>query len=385
VNEHTQSGEQRSAVGRGSTRAVTSEGLRRAGGRIGPAALFVVLPLALAIVKLDDLHGRLHEVGLDFRGTLWEPARTVLEGRSPYPLPTVEEIVVHNPSVYPPLPILAAIPLALLGWNVALTLWLFVLVASVFLSLRVVGVSDWRCHTLALLSPPVVHGLYLGNVTLLLLLPLALAWRWRSHAVKAGIAVATGVAIKPLLVPLIAWLLLTRRHLAALLSVAVALVVTVASWAAIGFDGMRDYPDLLRLLERAYGPGTDSLPAALSWLVTGERGRLAVCLAAALVLTAMAVALRRRPNGDLAVFASMIGVSVAASPMVWPHYLAFFLVPLGIACPRVSWPWFLGYALWPVLAIDDRVLRATTFLALTLALMAVPLFSRSRIRVPAAS
>jgi hypothetical protein len=105
-----------------------------------------------------------------------------------------------------------------------------------------------------------------------------------------------------------------------------------------------------------------------------------VCVVAALVLSGVAVAVRRRTNGDLAVFSIMIGVSVVASPMVWPHYLAFLLVPLGIAYPRVSWPWFLGFALWPVLAIDDRVLRASTFLALTLAATAVPLLARPRSR-----
>ena len=64
--------------------------------------------------------------------------------------------------------------------------------------------------------------------------------------------------------------------------------------------------------------------------------------------------------------------------MVWPHYVALLLVPLAIARPRVDTTWFLPYALWPILAIDDRVLRAWMFLLLALALMAVPLVSRSR-------
>jgi len=99
---------------------------------------------------------------------------------------------------------------------------------------------------------------------------------------------------------------------------------------------------------------------------------------AMLALVVFAVRLRRGPDGDLRVFAILIGVSVVATPMVWPHYVALLLVPLAIARPRVDATWFLPYALWPILAVDDRVLRAWMFLLLALALMAVPLVSRSR-------
>ena len=83
-------------------------------------------------------------------------------------------------------------------------------------------------------------------------------------------------------------------------------------------------------------------------------------------------------DGDLRVFAILIGASVLASPMVWPHYVALLLVPLAIARPRMGGAWFLAYALWPILAIDDRVLRASMFLVLMLAVMAVPLLYRPR-------
>ena len=140
------------------------------------------------------------------------------------------------------------------------------------------------------------------------------------------------------------------------------------------------YPRLVDRVESAYGPGTDSLPAALSWIATGHTARQVMCGVAVLALVALAVRLRRGPDGDLRVFAILIGVSVVATPMVWPHYVAVLLVPLAIARPRVDAAWFLPYALWPILAIDDRVLRAWMFLLLALAVMAVPLVSRSRRR-----
>ena len=95
----------------------------------------------------------------------------------------------------------------------------------------------------------------------------------------------------------------------------------------------------------------------------------------------LAVRLRAGPDGDLRVFAVLIGASVLASPMVWPHYVALLLVPLAIARPRMSGAWILGYALWPILAIDDRVLRASTFLLLTLAVLSASLLPTQAERV----
>ena len=106
-----------------------------------------------------------------------------------------------------------------------------------------------------MLSPPVVEGLFFGNITLLLLLPLALAWRWRAHAVKAGLAVAVGVAVKPVVLPLLAWLLLTRRFLASAVALIAAAALVLVPWAAIGFDGLRSYPRLLDRLDQRLRAG----------------------------------------------------------------------------------------------------------------------------------
>ena len=73
----------------------------------------------------------------------------------------------------------------------------------------------------------------------------------------------------------------------------------------------------------------------------------------------------------------MVGASVVAAPIVWPHYLALLLVPLAVARPRVAAAWALPYALPLVLAIDGRVLRASCFILLALAMTAVPLLDRT--------
>ena len=359
---------------------VTSAGLAQAARGMRPVVLFVLLPLLIAVIRLDALDDRFETYGYDFRGTVWEPASNVLSGLSPYPSTADRaSIASGNPSVYPPLPILAATPLALLRFDVALTIWTLLLMASVVVALLLVGVRDWRCCVLGLLCPPVVDGLFFANITLLLMTPLALAWRWRAHGARTGLAVAWLIAIKLVFVPLVVWLLLTRRLVAAAIAIAGAIALLVLPWAVIGFDGFREYPSLLDRLEAAYAEGTDSLPTALSWLASGSHARPLICLTAVLALVGFAALVRTRRDGDLSVFTAMIAASIVAVPIVWPHYLALLLVPLGIACPRPSAAWLLPYVMPLVLVVDDRTVRAACFILLALTMTAAPLVASRRV------
>src|SRR6188474_3431822 len=87
-----------------------------------PLLLFAV-PVTFAVLSITL--GYLHSwpIGFDFRGTLWEPARALLDGGSIYPEPTRDNIVLGNPAVYPPLFILASVPLALLPVAAASWVW----------------------------------------------------------------------------------------------------------------------------------------------------------------------------------------------------------------------------------------------------------------------
>ena len=48
--------------------------------------------------------------------------------------------------------------------------------------------------------------------------------------------------------PLLVWTAVTGRLRATAWALGLGLVVTVAAWAVIGFDGLSGYPDLLRRL-----------------------------------------------------------------------------------------------------------------------------------------
>ena len=172
----------------------------------------------------------------------------MLAGLSPYPPAHLSALTGQRTFVYPPTMLGFDVPLALLPFGVARIMWTLISVGALAAALRVLGVRDRRCYALALFSVPAVQGLALGNVTLLLVLPLALAWRYRDNAVVCGLAVGMLVAIKLLMWPLFVWLLATRRLKAAVSSVVLGGGAVLVAWAFIGFKGMTDYPQLLRLV-----------------------------------------------------------------------------------------------------------------------------------------
>ncbi len=69
-------------------------------------------------------------IGFDFEGTLWDPARAILEGRSPYPAPVESEVEVGNPALYPPLSMLVVSPLDSSPWSIGVAVWAVILAAG---------------------------------------------------------------------------------------------------------------------------------------------------------------------------------------------------------------------------------------------------------------
>ena len=314
--------------------------------RLRDPLLLFVLPVTFALLLAFAGYAASWPIGFDFRGTLWEPARAVLDGLPIYPEPTRENVVVGNPTVYPPVFILAAIPLALLPVTLASWLWFFLLAVCVVAAMWIVGLRDWRCHVLAVTSPVVVHGLYYGNLTIVLVLLVALAWRFRDEARLAGLALGAAVAAKLFVAPLVVWLLLTRRFRAAAWTVGTAVVLVLGAWALIGFEGLRDYPKLLRTVQDVYAIRSVSLSTVAGALGLSVTAAVAVAASAGLVCLGAAAWLVRQADGDRRAFAVVVTACIVASPIVWPNYAALLFVPIAITWPRLAPAWFFGYAIW---------------------------------------
>lgn len=314
--------------------------------RLRDPLLLLLLPITFAVLLAFLGYGTSWPIGFDFRGTLWEPARALLDGEAIYPDPTRDNVVVGNPTVYPPAFILALVPLALLPVTLASWLWLVVLGAGIVCAMWVVGLRDWRCHVLAVTSPVVVHGLWFGNLTLGLVLFVALAWRYRDDAPRAGLALGAAIAAKLFVAPLVVWLLLTRRFRAAAWTTATAVALVIGAWAVVGFEGFRDYPALLRVVQDVYAVRSVSLSTVAGALGASATVAVAVAAGAGLVLLALAALMIGKADGDRRAFAIVVVACVVASPIVWPNYAALLFVPIAVTWPRLAPAWFFGYAIW---------------------------------------
>jgi hypothetical protein len=317
--------------------------------RLASFGLFAVLPALIAVSFLrfqDDLG----VVGFDFKGTLWEPAEAILAGRSPYPPPLAAAIDDGNPAVYPPAVMLLVAPLTWLPWSAGVIVWSVLISAGCALGLWLLEVKDWRVYGVVLATEPLLFGLTYGNLTLLLVLGLAAAWRWRDRPVVTGAAVGALIVAKVFLWPIVIWLIATRRWRAALFSTVGAVAVVATSWALIGFDGLSDYPSLLRALSDVYAAHTQSLYALGVGLGLGSAGGYAFMLLGGAVLLAVTLvaAAKGGKDGDRRSFSASLLAAIALTPIAWIYYLALLIVPLAIYRPRLSWAWAVLPAFWVV-------------------------------------
>jgi hypothetical protein len=87
-----------------------------------------------------------------------------------------------------------------------------------------------------------------------------------------------------------------------------------------------------------------------------SRSTVAVGLGLALVALVVGRRGRETTSVSLALLAAVIG-----SPILWPYYLAFLLVPLAIARPRFSGLWAMLPLLWFVPLLPRERLTSSDF------------------------
>jgi hypothetical protein len=299
-----------------------------------------------------------------------------VNGVSPYP--TAEQLEAARTEFDPtavqedfrfPYPAGAAVllaPFGALAFDTAAALWGAVLIASVLGSLLILGVRDWRVFAIVVSSHPVLTSVRLGTFTPVLLLLAACAWRWRDRHWVAGGALAVALSLKLFLWPLGVWLVATRRYAAAAIAAGLAAVLTLGAWAAIGFDGLREYPELLRRLEDLVND------IGLSLVALGVHGGLPDAVAGALPyvvgipLLVGVVVLARGTDGDRRAFSLAIVTAIAITPIVWLHYFTLLVAPLAVRWPRFAWAWLLLTAFWivPAQRNEEQLWRIVVALAL---------------------
>ena len=87
--------------------------------RTAEVGVLAVAPALLALAVIGGAIG--NRYAFDFHGSLWQAARDVLDGRNPYPPPTVAGVAPGDRFVYPPPVALLLLPLGALPFAFALT------------------------------------------------------------------------------------------------------------------------------------------------------------------------------------------------------------------------------------------------------------------------
>lgn len=327
-----------------------SPGLRRA-TRI---ALLAVVPSLIALGLAGHFIDR-GTSGADFKGGVIAGSTRIVDGKHPYDTAYLAKIRERSaagrdaPGIetpgYPPHVLLAFVPLVPLGRELAGLLAMFLAATSIVLALRAIDVRDWRCYGCLALTPVALQGALLANPTMFLILAAALAWRWRDSTLRSALVLGVALSVKPLLLPLTVWLIVTGRIRAAAGALAVAATLLAAGFLATWMsplDYWRSSSDLLAAQRHT----------ALSLVAVGTRIGLTLPVATVLMLgvagLAMIAALLRwkRVRRDDQLFAASIVICLLASPLVHMHYLALLFVPLGLLRPRFGVAWLLPFPFW---------------------------------------
>jgi hypothetical protein len=304
-------------------------------------AFFGIFPVLAVILLFASAIDR-DSVAIDFR-QFYAAGEAILRGESPY-LSSVALTEWGGPYPYPPLPALLAAPLTWLSLDAAGLVAMAALVVVALAVPAVLGVRDWRCYGMLLLWPPVISAIQTANVTLWFALAAAVAWRFRDRALPVAAGIGLTLAAKFFLWPLVVWLAATRRVATALWSCVVGAGLLTVSWAAIGFAGLVDYPNLLQRLEDKVG--ADSYTVYIVGLDLGLQSAAAraLWLGVGLALLASIVFLARRGDERTA-FVVAIASALALTPIVWLHYFALLLVVVAVVQPRLGPLWFIPLAM----------------------------------------
>jgi hypothetical protein len=321
--------------------------------------VFSVGPLLLGgpLLVYSTIMVRSNHVFFDFRGGLFNAGLAILHGVNPYHAQFLAHqtaimqaggiargelaVTAFSIPVYPAFANLLIVPLSLLPFTLAAVLYTLVSAAAMVAGIWLLGVRDWRCLALTVVSWPFLSGAYLGAIGPFLVLGVGAAWRWRERIFPPALAVAAIVALKIFPWPLGVWLLITRRYKALAMTVVIGIVLTFGAWAVIGFHGLSQYPQMLSDMTFLQQNRAVSIVGVL--LIAGVPSSLATAAAVAVAAGILFAAWRLAggPDGDRRAFGLAILAALSATPIVWEHYMVLLFVPIALASPRLSAAWFI--------------------------------------------
>ncbi len=308
-------------------------------------------PLALVIVVAASIHLWLAVGALrygDF-AMVHATTRALLEHRPAYTPHALVDGLWWN--MNPPQFHLLTIPLAALPVDEAAQAFRFVNLLALVLAVGLLfdrhelgsRKGGWLVAA-ALSSPALVMALGAGQVAGCLALLLTVSWRAAaaSRWLAAGAAIGALCAFKPIFWPLTAWLLLTRRWVAATAALVMAGALILLSIMLWGGGAQWDWLHAIGAVtwfDSRFNASWAGLGQRLAGPTHGLSYRATALISATL---ALAVAVRASRYPPLAAFAQCVVGSTFAAPLGWIYYLC-------VAGPLVMRRAYDG-SRWPMLA-----------------------------------
>ena len=174
---------------------------------------------------------------------------------------------------------------------------------------------------------------------------------WRSCGAggteaRAAIPLALIAVAKLFLWPLAVWLIATGRFRIAWRAAVLAVgACALGVGRSIGFAGLGDYPQLLRVLAEGEQSRGYSLVAAGLALGLGPVAARAVAIAIGVGLLALCWREGRR-GFDERSLALAFAAALAFTPILWPHYFVILLVPIALARRTFGPIWLIPALFW---------------------------------------
>ncbi len=280
-------------------------------------------------------------------------AEAVLNGHSPY-VPIVSKAVYSGSAfVYPYYVAWIFTPFAFLSATASEHVYVVVSYFAYVLGMQILGIRRIPALAALMFSSVLLVSLQMGTLNPLLFLLLALAWRYRQRPIVAGLTLGLAVTAKLFLFPILLFPLFSRRYRLFGTTVVSSTFLLFAGWS-FGPLGLKQYLAMLSRLAVHEGPSGLSLASLLFRI--GSNSIVAQLSAAifsiGLLASASALPLIRRRIPENSIFAALVAIALALTPILWSSYLPLLVIALAISgVPDAVLAGF-GLASWLLLTPD---------------------------------
>ena len=305
----------------------------------------------------------------DFQ-VLYSAADAAIHHISPYPANGSPSVYSGSAFVYPSVVAYLFVPFTWLSLSQAEYTFVLLSVASVGIALWMLGVRRAGAYALFLAASTTIVSWQMGTLNPLFVLGIATAWRFRSKAFVLGAVVSLVAFAKLFLLPLLIWLIITRRFRALAYSFAI-----LAFLGAVSFLGgplsFGHYLSLLGQLSRHEGARGFSTSFVIRSFGLGQGVSELISFSIACLLLIFIYWRYRVTESEQLVLAGMIGIALVLTPILWSSYLLLLAVVfLLVFSPEAA---AVLYALlsWVIVTPDRAGMLAVVLLLVVVLLVSI--------------